>query len=721
MRWEAQDFITPEPRIHMSIPSALRFRPPAVPLVTLDPFFSIWSCANRLTDDVTRHWTGAEQNITGLIRIDGKTLGVCGTTRGDLDLPAMRQIDLQVHPTRTIYTFESGGVRLTLTFLTPALPHDLEWLSRPVTYFIFDVVATDGAVHDVSLYWDVSGEIATDTLNDQVVWSHLRTGPLDVVSISSAEQRILKHSGDHRRIDWGHAYLALPAGAGTTHLGKRGPARKRFVAHGRLPAEDEFEQPLPVMNHWPAMVALLPFGQVSSEPLQRHFILAYDDLFSVEHLHRRLRPWWRRHGAGAAQLLAETEAAFPAILKQCADYDASLTEQLRARGGDDYARLCALAFRQCLAAHKLAADHDGSPVYFSKETSSNGCIDTVDVTYPSAPFFLALNPTLLQAQLDPVLAYASSPRWKFPFAPHDLGTYPLANGQVYGGGEFSEENQMPVEECGNMLILVAALALREDRPDYAKKWWPLLRQWAAYLEDKGLDPDNQLCTDDFAGHMAHNTNLSLKAIVALGAFARLAALVGEEAESTRVRAIAKDMAARWQAMADDGDHYRLAFDAPGTWSQKYNLVWDRLLGLDLFPPEVARKEVAFYRTQVNVHGLPLDNRQSYTKLDWIFWTASLTDNDDDFQALTAATHAWVSAGATRVPLTDWYETTGDGRMIQFQARSVVGGLFIRQLDALPAVDFSPRRTTNWSSLPSPRLQPSARHYSSGRASLVGTR
>ncbi len=345
-------------------------------------------------------------------------------------------------------------------------------------------------------------------------------------------------------------------------------------------------------------------------------------------------------------------------------------------GGAHYAELCALAFRQCVAAHKLVADKDGSPLYFSKENFSNGCIDTVDVTCPSCPFFLLLNTKLLAGQLIPILDYASMPRWKHAYAPHDLGTYPKANGQVYGGAEKSDRDQMPVEECGNMLLMMAALAKTDGNADLAQKYWPLMSKWANYLKDKGLDPENQLCTDDFAGHLAHNTNLSVKAIVALGGYALLCDMVGKSDEAASFRKTASEMARQWVKMADDGDHYRLAFDRPGTWSQEYNLVWDKLLGLNLFPPEVGRKAIAFYKTKQNKYGLPLDSRKAYTKLDWTVWTATLADDPKDFHALVEPLYRFANESRSRVPLTDWY-WTNDAKQAGFQARSTVGGIYIK--------------------------------------------
>jgi hypothetical protein len=289
-----------------------------------------------------------------------------------------------------------------------------------------------------------------------------------------------------------------------------------------------------------------------------------------------------------------------------------------------------------------------------------------------------LNPKLLEAQLKPVLEYAALPRWKWPFAPHDLGQYPLANGQVYGGGERTEEDQMPVEESGNLLILAAALGQAEGDWHVAKEYWPLFTKWADYVLQKGLDPENQLSTDDFAGHLAHNANLSIKAIEGLGAYALMADAIGQHAQAAEYTAKARAMAAQWETMAIDGDHYKLAFDKPGTWSQKYNLAWDQVLGLKLFDPRIKRTELAFYQTKLKRYGLPLDNRKDYTKLDWEIWTATMSDSQEQFQSFMAPISVWLNESSSRVPLTDWYGTV-DGKQVGFQARSVVGGIYMRAL------------------------------------------
>ena len=659
------------------------FRPPAVPLVVNDPYLSVWSTSDQLTDAWSKHWTGTNQPMCGLIRIDGEIYRFLGTEprRRRTSVPAMTQTRLEVLPTRTVYTFTAAGVELTLTFMTPLLPHQPDILARPITYLSWALRATDGQEHEASLYFDVGATWVVNTPDQRVVWARHKLGDLEVLSFGSKDQPMLEKFGDDLRIDWGYLYLVLPP----EHQAKRCittdlHARTSFIEEGSLPDSDDLGMPRAANDRPPAPVLACVFelGSVGTQTVRRHLALAYDDQFSLEYFYRKLRPYWHQGGMDTTGLLRAALDDYPSLKEQCEAYDETLMRDLRELGGEEYALLAALSFRQCIAAHKLVVDHNGTMLFFSKENFSNGCMATVDVTYPSSPFFLLFNPDLLEAQLTPILDYAASPRWKFPYAPHDVGRYPLANGQVYGGGETSELDQMPVEECGNMLILMAALIKVKGNHDYALNYWPLLQTWANYLKEYGLDPEHQLCTDDFAGHLAHNINLSLKAIVALGAHAMLCSLVAKDEEARGYRQAAEEMARQWMEMADDGDHYRLTFDRPNTWSQKYNLVWDKLLSLNLFPKEVAQKEIAFYKSKQEKYGLPLDNRSAYTKLDWIVWTATLTENDQDFQAFIQPLYHWMNETPSRVPLADWYWTT-DGKQANFQARSVVGGIYIKML------------------------------------------
>jgi hypothetical protein len=654
-------------------------RPPAVPLIAHDPYFSIWSFTDKLTDSVPSHWTGKPNSISAALRIDGRLYRVMGRDQRQ-SAPALDQTRLEVLPTRTIYEFTGAGVKAGLTFFTPALPDDLDVLSRPLTYLEWSIVSTDGREHEASVYFDAGPDLVVNASDEAVEAARYQVDGETVLRMGSKEQPILGKRGDDLRIDWGYLYLAADKPVGlTTVIGSRQRIRGAFERTGALPASDELPDAGPARRGGPSVLALaLNFGRVGAAAISRYTMIAYDDLYSIELFNRKLRPYWRRNGGDAATLLSAARRDHDALLARAKAFDEELMADMTKVGGEKYARLAALAYRQTLAAHKLAADFDGAPMFFPKENFSNGCISTVDVIYPGSPFALLFNPRLVRAELDPVMQYASMSRWKWPFAPHDLGTYPLANGQVYGGGELTEENQMPVEESGNMLILIGALAKVEGNGTYAEKYWPLLKRWADYLREKGLDPENQLSTDDFAGHLAHNANLSIKAILALGSYSMLAGMTGHKQEAAEYRSTAEQFAGKWQELAANGDHYRLAFDKEGTWSQKYNLVWDQILGLHLFPAEIARKEIAFYEKNQNQYGIPLDNRKDYTKLDWLVWSATLAPGKTDFEKLIAPAYRWLNETPTRVPLTDWYDTK-TGKQQGFQARSVVGGIFIKML------------------------------------------
>jgi len=655
-----------------------QFRPPSVPLITHDPYFSIWSPSDRLTDMETVHWTGAKNPLHSMVRIDGKTYRLMGASPSYVE--PMKQISLKVLPTNTEYQFGGAGIRLSMTFTSPLLVKDIDILSRPVTYITWKVESTDNKTHDIQLYFDCGSELAVNNTEQMVTWEQPAIKGLKTIKTGTKEQKYLNKPGDNVRIDWGYVYLSVPEEQKPVlSVAQRNSLLGSFAKSGKLPEYLEFKDPLKVRDGSVSMAVSWDLGTTGTTPVKAWAMVAYDDIYSIRYFESDLQAWWRHSGMTFDKLLTTASSDYSKLMNTCNSFDRELMTDLNTAGGEKYAQMCALVYRQCIAAHKLVADTKGNPLFFPKENFSNGCIATVDVIYPFSPFTLLFSPVLTKAMLRPVLDYASSPRWKFPFAPHDLGQYPYATGQVYGGGEKDETDQMPVEETGNMIIMLAALAKIEGNAEFSKQYWPVIEKWADYLISKGFDPENQLCTDDFAGHLAHNVNLSAKAIIAIKSYSMLCEMNGFREKSVLADNSAKNMAKEWVKLATEGNHTLLAYDQKSTWSQKYNLVWDKLLEFNLFPKEVLRNEISYYKTVMAPYGLPLDSRERYSKNDWITWTATLADNISDFRTIFDPVYLYADKTPNRVPVSDWY-ITDNALMTGFQARSVVGGFYIKMLD-----------------------------------------
>lgn len=795
------------------------FRPPAYPLITVDPYFSIWSFNDTLNDASTVHWTGKENSLQGIIRVDGQSYyflgkpitsyktvlplvektgqwkytfskpdnnwdqlhfndaswkqgagafstdndapnkwmthdiwvrrtfrlnnmdfndlmlnlhhddnvavyinGVlaykadgwnnspelfkisdaakaalkegenvlaihCENTAGgayldaglvdeikpEMNIAKATQTSVSISATQTFYHFTCGGVELQLTFTDPLLANDLDIFSRPADYVTFKIHSADGKAHQVQLYFSVAGNIAVNTPDQQVQWQRSKAGNMNVMRVGTVSQNILGRKGDNVRIDWGYLYMAIPQSKETsTLITSSEKSVKDFVDNGKLASNDDKDIPRAAEDNPVTLAAVYDLGKISSTPVSHHIILAYNQIDCIEYFHQKLKPWWARKGMGVDQMLTGAERDYSSVVKKCNQFDNTLYHQTLAAGGEEYAKMCELAYRQAFAACKLAAGPEGNPLLFTKECFSNGDISTVDVIFPSCPITLVYNPVLLKALLDPIFYYCESGRWTKPNAPHDLGTFPIANGR-------KNEETMPIEETGNMLIMAAAITRAEGNASFAKKHWKVLSTWADYLLKYGMDPGDQLCTDDFAGPSAHNANLSIKAILGIASYGSMADMLGEKSLTKEYTDTAREMAKQWIMMDEDGNHFKLAFDKPGTWSQKYNLVWDKVLQLHIFPKTVAQKAIANYLTKQNEYGLPLDSRKTYTKADWIMWTATLADNEKDFRALIAPEYKYIGETPSRVPISDWYETT-NAKQVGFQARSVVGGFFMKTLD-----------------------------------------
>lgn len=614
---------------------ANELRAPAYPLITIDPYTSVWSSTDQLYDSETIHWTETVFPLRGVLTVDGEPYRFMGLP--EVERTAVQHL-VDVQATRTIYDFTCGPVDLKLTFMAPLLMDNLDLLSRPVNYVAYEVISNDGADHEVKVCFQADEAWARNDATQPCVKSAYCDDRFCYVKCGTEAQPVLEKQGDDLRIDWGYFHMAADKASAE-------------ACGDRLSLE-------------------VRVGTVGREAVDGYVMIGYDDLYSVQYFGQNMRPYWNRNEdatiEGQFALAADDYAA---LKVRCAQFDNELMRDALRAGGKQYAELCALAYRQTLAAHKLIVTPEGELAYLSKECDSNGSIGTVDLSYPSSPLFLLYNPELAKALIDFIFHYSECGKWTAPFPAHDVGTYPLANGQTFVG-------DMPVEEAGNMLILTDAICQVEGRADYARRHWKVLTRWAEYLAEHGADPANQLCTDDFAGRLPRNANLSAKAILALAAYADLAKRTGQPEIAQKYSARARELAAWWKKTAAVGDHYALTFDGGDTWSQKYNLVWDRVLGYDIFDKDIVEQEIAHYLTRMNEYGLPLDSRRNYTKSDWIMWTAAMASTQEDFQAIIEPMYRFFGETVDRVPMTDWYNTDAPTYM-HFKARSVVGGYFMK--------------------------------------------
>lgn len=576
---------------------------------------------------------------------------------------------VDVMATSTYYTFNCGPVVLDVVFTSPMLIDDLDLLSTPVSYVSYQVKSLDRKKHDVQFALLASPLIATNKPHQPTESSVVTENGVKYLKTGTIDQPILAKKGDGIGIDWGYLYIADINGK--VSLDSYNNTIESFMKQGGL-AKGQQQIRAYKQTDMPVLAYVHDFGKVDQQAQSSYAMIGYDEIEDIEYMYQRYKAYWAHNGKiSIFDAFNKLNRNYLDIMQRCQAMDKQIYDDALSVGNVQYAEILSGVYRHVLAAHKLFEDNEGNLLYFSKENNSNGCVNTVDLTYPSAPLFLKYNPSLQKAMMTSIFEYSRSGRWTKPFAAHDLGTYPIANGQVYGG-------DMPIEEAGNMLTLAAQLSIQDGNIEYVKPYWDILTQWTDYLVENGQDPSNQLCTDDFAGHWPHNCNLSVKAIMGVAGYAIMARMKGDAAAADRYMNRARQMAKKWEADAREGDHYKLAFDRQNTWSQKYNMIWDKLWNTNLFGDEVMQRELNFYLKQQNTYGLPLDIRKDYTKTDWIMWSASMANDKDTFLKFVAPIYKYMNETGSRVPTSDWHDTKTN-LMIGFKARSVVGGYWMRLL------------------------------------------
>ncbi|KAL8358009.1 hypothetical protein RB601_009440 [Gaeumannomyces tritici] len=672
-------------------------RPPAIPLAVRSPYLNTWlngDAKGILPGTWPKFWAGQITGWQGFVRVDNAMYNWMGAAPGP---PAVNQLSFTYTSTKSIFTFDVGGkVAMTVTFLSPVYPDDVEKQSLQFSYVRVGVKSSDGASHNVQVYMDVAGEFASGGDHSKIIqWSKGTSGTggnaVEYAEFALRDQAVFRESNE--QANWGTWFLATSGDAGlTSRVGGGDVAtRQQFAADGRLDNSVD-GNPRSVADNWPVFAFARDLGGVSGEEKEVVFTLGLAQDSVVNFQGQGASPTaltgpWKRNFGSAADSAAGFHRDWSAAVRAADSLDERIRADSAAAGGDDYAAITTLAVRQTFGGLQMAQGPGGQQYVFLKEISSNSDVQTVDVIFPAMPILLYLNPRLLRLLLDPLYENQEAGHYPNSYAIHDLGTFPNALGYPAGNDE-----PMPLEECGNMIIMTLAYAQRAADDDYLRARLPKLRQWAAFLVDDSLVPANQLSTDDFAGTLANQTNLAIKGIIGLRAMAEIERRASSGAAELAVEqesfgAIASSYLDAWQRLAVNSaanpPHTTLSYNQPDSHGLLYNIYSDRLLNLGFVPQSVYDMQSTFYRSVELEFGVALDTRHTWTKSDWQMFAAAVADNETKTMFVSKL-RKWIDATTSDRAMTDLYDaSTGGypGGGPTFVARPVMGGLFA--LLALP--------------------------------------
>jgi hypothetical protein len=676
--------------------AATPVRAPAAPLAVRGPYLSTWLPATALPATWEQFWAGHTTAIGGIARVDGVSYMFMGDPGIILNIPngnygtpstvegfeqALRQTNVTVTPTRSVFQLEGGGIGLTVEFLSPVEPGDIRRQSIPLSYIVISAHSIDGKTHDVQIYADISGEWCSGDDTQEITWAPAQvpytSGTLQAWTVELANQQPLTEQD--QQAAWGTWTWATPATSNVTwQSGEDIVVRAQFVNNGVLANTNDTDYRA-IQDNWPVFGFAADFGTLGSKSAQMPLSLGIVRDPAVSYLGQNLSSLWTSYFATWQDMAAFFHGDLTAAQGRADALDAKITSEAIAAGGVDYAGLCALALRQAYGGTELVVGPDGSPWAFLKEISSDGNVSTVDVLFPASSAWIYADPGYLELLLTPVLTYAETGGWPEVFAPHDLGSaYPVAGGYPTGNSE-----NMPMEESGNMIIMSTAYLQRTTSANasaFITKHYAILKQWADYLVANLPDPGFQNQTDDFAGEIAHSVNLALKGIIGVAAMAKIATMAGNTADASSFAASAKQFIAYWAAHAQDPSaaHLDLTYSGSdggnGTWGTTYNAFFDSLLGTGLVPESVKAEQAAFYPTVSNLFGLPLQVPHSYAKSDWALLTAAWLSDYPVSSQLISQVYLYANTTPSRVPFSDLYDTIA-GDQVGFQARPVQGGMF----------------------------------------------
>ena len=627
---------------------------PSYPVVTIDPHFSIWSKSDAVNGGDTYLWCGIKKRIEGKVTVDGKEYVFLGDGK-DKKLP---QREAEITAFTSKYTFDGEGFVLDFETWSPFLLDDFHMLSSPCAYLDTEITFCDGKDHNVEVEFTAFEELCQGKRKKETVKYKKTFKGVPVVKMGLLKQKPLNDSGDTYAADWGYVCLS----GGEVSAVKEGISCR--------------------------------FAERDTQKASFSCVIAYDDVYSINYFGDMLKGLWTEKFTCVEEAMVYCAENKKELYEKIKDQDKTVENDGR-MFGENYEKILCAAVRQVLAGHKLVRDKEGNLLYLSKECHSNGCINTVDVSYPAMPMYLLYAPKLVEAMLTGVFRFAKSRLWKEDFAPHDIGRYPLACGQVYAlkphrhlvphkisykyvykarsTNIYMPQFQMPVEECGNMIILSYSYYKASGDKEFLKKYLPELEKWAKYLIKKGVVLDNQLCTDDFAGHSVKNVNLAIKGVMGIACFGKICDEL--EIENDYMKK-AKEYADELCDVCEVKDKaLPFSIGKKDSWSLKYNLVWDKIYGFNLFPKEISDAESLEYRNRLNKYGVPLDYRKDFTKTDWMLWAACLDETMENVELFSERIVAYLAETEDKTCFSDWIETKKP-KQSGFDHRTVQAGLWM---------------------------------------------
>ncbi|KAH9853554.1 DUF1793-domain-containing protein [Lenzites betulinus] len=662
--------------------TATPFNPAAVPLAVRSPYLSAWlpqGAGTALNGAWPTFWTGSILGWAGFVKVDGVAYNWLGDPSvSGATFQKATQKSLEFTSTQSIFVMTAGPVDLTVTFLSPVEPSDPVNQSLPLSYYAVAATSNDGQAHSVQLYTDISAEWITGDNSLTANWT-TTTGNVLTHQVQLASQTQFGEVSDH--IQQGSAYHSTLNTAGATwQNGEDVVVRAQFINNGKL-ANTRDTAFRAVSDRWPVFAFAHDLGSVTGATAPVVFSVGHVRDPAIQYIianngrqNRSLFFWTRISDVASAISTFLNDYANALVRAKAFDaqVNADATEI-----SSDYASIAALSIRQGFGAIEITVSRTASGGFntsdvlvFMKEISSDGNVNTVDVIFPAWPLFLYTSPTLGKQLLLPLFEYQATGQYPNKWSVHDMGaSYPKALGHNDGNDE-----PMPVEESGNMLIMTLSYTQASNDLSLIQAYFTLLDQWTQFLITDSLIPANQISTDDFAGSLANQTNLAIKGIVGIKAMAEIASLVGDTARSSNYSYIAASYVEQWQqfATATDGTHLTLSYGDSSSWGLSYNMFADKLLGTNVFPASVYTMQTDWYSSHANAFGVPLDTRHTYTKSDWEIWTSGLVTSTTVRDLFISSVRKYAADGKSSQPLGDWYETT-DGSVEGFRARPVVGG------------------------------------------------